>query len=355
MTTSLIVLELGAIGLKVTKLQSALKQINFYFSAIDGVFGAKTKVAVIKFQQSYNHLDNNGIVEAETILQLDEAVWLSGKEILREGSTGDEVKALQEIFHLYNTQTLTIDGFFGSKTKEAVILFQKNWGLQADGIVRKATWAALYCHQVHNIPDEDRVNYFFGDLDRDTFIKLPLKKGEERRDVLILQKFLNYVSVSTPEILEDGIFANTTEQSVKNFQYRNGLITDGVVGIQTYDEMLAEGLNQRLIDELLSYRYGELLNFTQGKEVEIVEDTAAEGETVVHRFEVEPGQNFRIIIRSLENNAVFGLIGVVDSQIYAQQASNSQLFLEQGKYFINVSGISGNANYKLTVESMINC
>ncbi|MEM6754386.1 MAG: peptidoglycan-binding protein [Cyanobacteria bacterium P01_C01_bin.38] len=355
MTTSFIVLEENATGLKVTKLQAALKQLNFYFGAVDGVFGAKTKAALIKFQQPYSHLPSNGIVDAETILQLDEDVWLSGKEVLREGSTGDEVKALQEMFSAYDLQTLTADGYFGRKTKDAVIWFQQNWSLTADGIVGKQTWAALYRHQVHDVPYEDRVDAFFGKLNTDTFIKLPLNKGDRGRDVLVLQKFLNYVSGSASGILEDGDFGSVTEQTVKHFQQSNGLTVDGCVGMKTYQAMISQGLNQQLIDQILSYRYGKLLNFTQGKEYEVVEDAVVRGESVIYRFDVEPAQNFRIEITSLENNAVFELFGYGDGNTYVQEATDCQVFLEAGKYYINVGGTRGNATYKLKVESIIGC
>jgi peptidoglycan hydrolase-like protein with peptidoglycan-binding domain len=353
MTTSFIVLEAGATGLKVTKLQKALKQLNFYFAGIDGIFGTKTSSALIKFQQLYNHLPNNGVVDAETILQLDEAVWLSQRETLREGSTGEEVKALQEMFTAYDLQTLKADGYFGRKTKEAIIWFQQNWGLTADGIVGKQTWAALYRHQVHDVPSEDRVKAFFGELDTDTFIKLPLKKGDEGRDVLVLQKFLNYVSGGTTGILEDGDFGQATEQTVKNFQQRRGLVIDGVVGMQSYQAMLDEGLNQQLIDRLLSYRYGKLLNFTQESNFQVVEDAAVRGEFVIHRLEVEPKQDFTFEITSVENNAVFELVRVGDGNVYAQEVNNFQVVLEAGKYSINVGATRGNASYKLKVESII--
>ena len=352
MTTSFIVLEVGATGLKVTQLQSALKQLNLYFGVVDGIFGAKTKAALVKFQKSYSHLSDNAIVDAETILQLDEDVWLSGKEVLREGSTGEEVKALQEIFTNYDLQTLVTDGYFGRKTKEAVIWFQQNCSLQADGIVGKQTWTALYRHQVHDVPYEDRVKAFFGQLDTDTFIKLPLKKGDEGRDVLVLQKFINHVSGTISGILEDGSFGEATEQSVKNFQQRHGLVGDGFVGMQTYEAMLLEGLNQQLINELLSIRKGKLINFTNGEEYEVIEDAVIRGETVIYRFEISPRQDFIIVISSLESNAIFELFKVGEPRIYAEKASNVRLFLEAGEYYISVNAIRGNATYKLQVESI---
>ncbi|MGB3759083.1 MAG: peptidoglycan-binding protein [Rivularia sp. (in: cyanobacteria)] len=354
MTTSFIVLEVGATGLKVTRLQSALKQLNLYFSAVDGIFGAKTKAALIKFQQAYSHLPNNGLVDAETILQLDEDVWLSRKEVLREGCTGEEVKALQEIFTVFDLQTLTADGYFGRKTKEAVIWFQQNWSLQADGIVGKQTWAGLYRHQVHDVPYEDRVQAFFGELNTETFIKLPLQNGDEGRDVLVLQKFLNYVSGSTHGILEDGNFGQATEQTVKNFQQSRSLTSDGCVGMQTYQAMLFEGLNQQLINELLSIRKGKSIDFTNGKEYEAIEDAAVREETVIHRFEVAPRQDFNIVITSLENNAIFELFRVGEPRIYAEKAINIRQLLEEGEYYITVGATRGNATYTLKLES-INC
>lgn len=163
MTQSPIVLEKGATGSKVTKLQEALKQLNFNVGAIDGIFGAKTQAAVIKFQQPYNHLPNNGLVDIETILQLDEAVWLTERETLREGSRGDEVRLLQGMFEYSNFGSLSVDGIFGPKTKATVIDFQKARGLQPDGIVGQKTWSSLYTLARHDIPYEDRVKYFFGE------------------------------------------------------------------------------------------------------------------------------------------------------------------------------------------------
>ena len=195
---------------------------------------------------------------------------------------------------------------------------------------------------------------FFGEFNTQ-LIKLPLKKGDGSRDVLILQKFLNRLSGNTHGILEDGDFGQATEQAVKNFQQRRGLVTDGVVEMQTYQAMISEGLNQQLIDELLSYRYGKFLDFTQGKEFEVVEDAAVRGESVIYRLEVAPEQSFNILITSLENNAVFDLVRDGDGEVYVQESTNCQVFLKAGKYSINVGGTRGNASYTLKVKSIVGC
>ena len=280
------------------------------------------------------------------------SAWLSAKEVLREGCTGEDVKAIQEIFTVFDLHTLIVDGYFGRKTKKAVIWFQQNCGLQADGIVGKQTWTALYHHQFHDITSEDRVKAFFGKLETESFIKLPLQKGDIGNDILILQKFLNYLSGSTHEILEDGDFGQATEQAVKNFQEGSGLISDGYVGMQSYQAMLWQGLNQHLINELLSIRKSKSIDFTNGNEYEVIEDAAIGGETVIHRFKVAPGQNFIIVITSLESNAIFELFKFGEPRIYAEKASNVRLFLEAGEYYFTVSAIRGNATYRLKVESI---
>lgn len=62
---------------------------------------------------------------------------------LREGSRGAEVFRLQEILKRINFYSGVIDGSFGSQTKDAVIKFQREYGLVADGIVGSKTWSKL--------------------------------------------------------------------------------------------------------------------------------------------------------------------------------------------------------------------
>ncbi len=63
--------------------------------------------------------------------------------VLRRGSTGSEVKEVQRRLKQWGYYTGAVDGIFGSETRKAVIAFQKKNGLTADGIVGKATYAAL--------------------------------------------------------------------------------------------------------------------------------------------------------------------------------------------------------------------
>lgn len=54
---------------------------------------------------------------------------------IRRGHTGDQVKNLQMLMNACLGTSLTLDGVFGSDTEKAVIKFQSQYGLTADGIV----------------------------------------------------------------------------------------------------------------------------------------------------------------------------------------------------------------------------
>lgn len=56
---------------------------------------------------------------------------------IKIGSQGEEVKILQRILNI------VADGVFGESTKDSVIEFQINYGLNPDGIVGPKTWKIL--------------------------------------------------------------------------------------------------------------------------------------------------------------------------------------------------------------------
>jgi peptidoglycan hydrolase-like protein with peptidoglycan-binding domain len=62
---------------------------------------------------------------------------------LQEGSTGDAVILLQESLKELGFYFGSINGVFDQNTKAAVIKFQKNNAITADGVVGIATRAAL--------------------------------------------------------------------------------------------------------------------------------------------------------------------------------------------------------------------
>ena len=61
----------------------------------------------------------------------------------RVGDAGDEVREIQTRLQEVGYSLSNIDGVYGSETKNAVLAFQKDIGLEADGIVGRETYKAL--------------------------------------------------------------------------------------------------------------------------------------------------------------------------------------------------------------------
>ena len=63
--------------------------------------------------------------------------------VLKMGSSGSQVKTLQTKLNNWGYNAGTVDGIFGTKTRDAVKRFQQKNGLVVDGIVGTKTAAAL--------------------------------------------------------------------------------------------------------------------------------------------------------------------------------------------------------------------
>ena len=104
---------------------------------VDGIFGAKTRAAVVAFQRAH-HLPADGVTGAKT--------WGALIVTVKLGSTGPAVRAVQDqanFRNLRNGHSLNVDGIFGPKTQAWVRGFQQAEGFKADGVVGPLTWQAL--------------------------------------------------------------------------------------------------------------------------------------------------------------------------------------------------------------------
>ena len=167
-------LRLGSTGEEVVVLQTMLNRIGQNYPAsprispVDGVFGSQTEEAVRKFQSIFG-LSQDGVVGRGTwyklvflyvgVTNLSELVsegqrfyniqFGPSSPVLREGSTGQAVSALQFFLAIvaqfrYNIPSPAIDGIFGPVTRQSVEAFQRQVGLAVDGIVGRNTWYRLF-------------------------------------------------------------------------------------------------------------------------------------------------------------------------------------------------------------------
>lgn len=144
-------------------------------------------------------------------------------------------KALNTIASQYPAiPVLVMDGMFETGTKHAVCTFQRVFGLPVDGITKKATWDAIFgtAAQIEqsDLPGEGRP----------LFPGTPLQLYSHGDDVLLMQSRLQIISLSYSSIPKpkiDGMFLETTHQSVLAFQRLLGLSIHGIIDQMTWSQI----------------------------------------------------------------------------------------------------------------------
>ncbi|MDD3214894.1 MAG: peptidoglycan-binding protein [Eubacteriales bacterium] len=147
--------------------------------------------------------------------------------ILKTGSTGDEVTRLQTRLAELGYYTGEVDGQYGQGTAAAVMLFQNQAGLDADGLAGTATLTALYA------------------AGAETYVPTPtpsptpslLSKGDQGDAVRALQQRLKDLGYYNGSV--DGDFGGGTQEAVRLFQSQNDLEVDGVCGSVTLATLFA--------------------------------------------------------------------------------------------------------------------
>lgn len=231
------ILTRGDQGDDVKALQERLMELGFQPGPIDGIYGPLTVDAVSRFQRVASILVD-GIVGPQTRAALKDFSPLS--EQPEQGSPTDEPDDREE---LYNGETrrmlryirpmmrgtdvqmvqekvgAIVDGIYGPDTEERVRMFQRKEGLTIDGIVGPQTWRAL-----DRVQETSAVSY-----QRLLSLQTPYLRGEDVRRV---QRALR--------ITADGLYGPVTERAVRNFQQREGIVVDGIMGPRTWNRLFNE-------------------------------------------------------------------------------------------------------------------
>ncbi|NLB17797.1 MAG: hypothetical protein GX825_03450 [Syntrophomonadaceae bacterium] len=138
-------LTLGSRGSAVSQMQKDLTDLGFDTYGTDGWFGPKTYDAVVSFQK-FQKLRKDGVFGPITKAALNAIlaeVNSAPRGSLTLGSRGSAVSQMQKDLTGLGFNTYGVDGWFGPKTYDAVVNFQKSRKLIQDGVFGPITKAAL--------------------------------------------------------------------------------------------------------------------------------------------------------------------------------------------------------------------
>ena len=231
--TAYVLLKDGSSGLEVRKLQGRLAELGYYSGGVDGIYGSTTTTAVKAFQRA-NGLSADGQAGSATQTKIYSAsakyasspVTTANPEQTRTmtvGMTGNDVYALQERLIELNYLSGVADGVFGTETQTALIAFQKNNGLTADGTAGASTLKKIS-----------------GSCKAASATAAPstngtLREGDSGEGVYVLQAKLFELGYYSGRI--DGRFGSETTTAVKAFQSANSLGADGIAGKGTMNKL----------------------------------------------------------------------------------------------------------------------
>ncbi len=158
----------GATGTEVANLQYFINYLSAFYDTIpsvviDGIYGPSTESAVRAVQSTFS-LPQTGVVDLDTwetiyrtyigFVETIPAKFIEGNIIpypgipLRLGSSSDTVTLLQEYLNYISSvytqiPRISVTGYFGNQTQNAVIAFQREFGIPETGTVAAPTWLAI--------------------------------------------------------------------------------------------------------------------------------------------------------------------------------------------------------------------
>lgn len=155
--------------------------------------------------------------------------------ILQKNSIGIEVKQLQQRLKALGYYSGDVDGQYGTGTQTAVMAFQAQHGLKADGVAGEQTLAILYSESAQ------------------TFVPTPtpsatpamLSSGSSGDEVKALQSRLQQLGFYSGVL--DGDYGKGTRAAVKLFQAQHGLDDDGIAGQKTLEMLYSNDAQPMLV------------------------------------------------------------------------------------------------------------
>lgn len=234
-------LQRGDNNSEVKNVQSCLRRLGYFNGPVNGNFGSMTEAAVRRFQQA-NKISAIGKVGPKTQAALQRRCGRGGEtgvsanacqRGLRSGCDGAAVRQLQRELKALGFYNGPVTGRFRGLTKDAVIRFQRQKGVNPIGVVGPRTKEAI------------RLAFNPSNPSPQTSATLPGRLCDYRREIISIGcrgewikqlqqrlKDLNYFSGNTT-----GYFGEATRNAVVRFQQNNRLPVTGSVDSRTWVAM----------------------------------------------------------------------------------------------------------------------
>lgn len=267
-------MSLGDSSLSVIRMQYHLERIRLNYPAIppipqiDGYYGEETEAAVRTFQGIFQ-LPQTGVIDEGTWyriirtytavtklaelsaegLMLNELYDITSEQFL-QGDVRPGVDLLQFALNVlsafYDTvPAVPITSVYDYQTRDAVIQYQKTMGLPETGIANEVTINSIYRTIIGILETVPPEGVYFPVLKWPGVI---YTLGHESPGVYVIQEMLSYISLIIPEIpyMEpNGIYDETTQRAVTEFQRLNGLEPTGIVNEQDWNLIVSVYRQQR--------------------------------------------------------------------------------------------------------------
>ena len=251
----------GDYASEVSIIQEALEELDLYYADITGHFGNKTERAVKLFQKKYG-LPQTGVADETTLSWLYEEADIDDAPVvsesigpayasgttLRRDSTGSAVRKLQEDLHELDFYDGVISGKYGGLTQEAVRLFQKKHGLDADGIAGPKTLKKIASLMGESTESEiPSIGSILSPVLQNG--TTTLRHGMQGDAVEKLQEDLDELGYYTGSVT--GKYGNLTKEAVRLFQRDYDLTSDGIAGPKTLAKIksVLSGVEESETDE----------------------------------------------------------------------------------------------------------
>lgn len=178
----------------VVRLQVELSKLGYNPGGADGHFGSNTRKALMSFQAARG-LKQTGTANSATWDAINGLCGGMTSASVSRGSSGTQVKYLQQALIGLGFLNGEADGQYGAKTTEAVRNYQRAYGLSADGSAGRKTMTSL------------------------------------KNTVVALQSDLARRGYESGTI--NGVYGNGTKTAVKAYQRYVGVAVTGVAGPKT--------------------------------------------------------------------------------------------------------------------------